>query len=131
MRIAAAFILLISLAMAFKLEKEHPVFEDDPHEQYSPDEQYEPDEQDEPYELDEPAELYELDEPAERIEQEEDEDGNKVIEQFTLHCRDRQAFAKLPDCFSKFLRLCPTLKQTCYFVLSSQERSLTHLLCVG
>ena len=82
MRIAAAFILLISLAMAFKLEKEHPVFEDDPHEQYSPDELDEPDEQYEPDEQDEPAELYELDEPEERIEQEEDEDGNKVIEQF-------------------------------------------------
>ena len=99
MRIAAVFILLISLAVAFKLEKEHPTFEDDP------DEQYGPAEQDESFELDE------LDEPVERIEQENYEESNEVIDQLTLHVlSNKPAFAKLPNYwFNKFLRFDPSL----------------------
>ena len=100
MRVAVAFFLLISLATAFKLEKEHPVFEDEPDELDEPAEQGEPAEQDEPDEQDE---------PEERIEQEEDEDGNKVIEQFTLHCPDKHTFAKLPNWLNHF----PALIMVC------------------
>ena len=122
MRIAVAFILLISLAVAFKLEKEHPMFEDDP------DERYGPAEQDEPFELDE------LDEPTERIEQENYEDGNEVIDQLTLHVlSNKHALAKLPNYwFNKFLQFGLTLHvidKTCYFLLSSSERSKNPSVC--
>lgn len=76
MRVAVAFMLLISLATAFKLEKERPVFEDEPNEQDKQNER---------------------DEPEEWDEQEEDEDGDKVIEQFTIDSRDKHEFAKLPN----------------------------------
>lgn len=57
MRVALALILLISLATAFKLEKERPVFEDDVEKQ---------------------------DETNERDEQTEDEGDNEVIVRFTI-----------------------------------------------
>ncbi|XP_020620253.1 FK506-binding protein 3-like [Orbicella faveolata] len=121
MRVAAAFILLISLAVAFKLEKELPVFEDDPDEQYEPAEQDEPDEQDEPHELyepaeqdepdeqdepaeqDEPDELYELDEP---VEQKEDEDGNEVESLYSRifpqnYCCTHTCFVTPPECYGR------------------------------
>jgi len=58
MRVALALILLISLATAFKLEKERPVTEDDVEKQ---------------------------DEANERDEHNEDEGNNKVIAQFTIY----------------------------------------------
>lgn len=74
MHVAVVFILLISFTTAFKLEKEHPLFEDEPDE---------------------------LDEPEQRIEQKEDEDGSMVIDEFMFHCPDKHTFANLPNWFSR------------------------------
>ena len=82
MRVAVTFmiILLISLAMAFKLEKERLAFEDEPDKQ---DERDEPGEQADLY--DEQDE-YDLNEPGDYDEQKQDEDeeDNKVIERLKI-----------------------------------------------
>ena len=75
MRVAVAFILLISLAMAFKLEKGRIAFEDEP------DEQTELQEQDE-FDLSEPGDYYEQNE---REEQDENDEDNKVIERLKIN----------------------------------------------
>ena len=69
MRVAVAFMLLISLAMAFNLEKGRIAFEDEQ------DEQTDLQEQDEFY-LNKPGDYYEQ---KEREEQDENDEDNKVI----------------------------------------------------
>ena len=74
MRVAVAFILLISLAMVFKLEKQRQPFEDEP------DEQTHLQKQDE-FDLNEPGDYYEQ---KEREEQDENDEDNKVIERLKI-----------------------------------------------
>ncbi len=71
MHVAFAFILLISLAMAFTIEKERPVNEDEPDRQGL----YEP------------------------FINDENEEDKQVMDRFLITCRDKHVFAKLSNCF--------------------------------
>ena len=90
MRVAVAFMLLISLAMAFNLEKWRIAFEDEP------DEQTDLQEQDE-FDLNEPGDYYEQ---KEREEQDENDEDNKVIERLKIG-----SGKKKHECLSNWLNL--------------------------
>lgn len=79
MRVAVAFILLVSLAMAFTIEKERPVYEDEP---------------------DRPG----LDEP---FTNDENEEHNQVIDRFLIDCRNR--YVLVSKLFNWFKKSCDVL----------------------
>lgn len=99
MRVAIAFILLISLALAFKLEKERLPFEDET------DEQTDLQEQDE-FDLNERGDH---DEPKEREEQDEN-DGDSKLENLEEklfgrnYCCTHVCFVTPPECITAFGR---------------------------